>query len=50
MELDESILKLVENTDLFIYDSTYTEEEYPNFEGWGHSTWQEGFDYPKRQV
>ena len=40
--LDESILKLVENTDLFIYDSTYTEEEYPNFEGWGHSTWQEG--------
>ena len=40
--LDESILKLVQNTDLFIYDSTYTEEEYPNFEGWGHSTWQEG--------
>ena len=40
--LDASIVKLVENTDLFIYDSTYTEEEYPNFEGWGHSTWQEG--------
>ena len=40
--LDENILKLIENTDLFIYDSTYTEEEYPNFKGWGHSTWQEG--------
>jgi ribonuclease BN (tRNA processing enzyme) len=25
-----------------IYDSTYTDEEYPRFAGWGHSTWQEG--------
>ena len=24
-----------------IYDSAYTEEEYPKFKGWGHSTWQE---------
>ena len=42
MGLMRIFLSLVENTDLFIYDSTYTEEEYPNFEGWGHSTWQEG--------
>jgi len=28
--------------DLVIYDSTYTDEEYPAYAGWGHSTWQEG--------
>ena len=25
-----------------IYDSTYTEEEFPEKIGWGHSTWNEG--------
>ena len=25
-----------------IYDSTYTEAEFPDKVGWGHSTWQEG--------
>ena len=25
-----------------IYDSTYTDEEYPTYAGFGHSTWQEG--------
>ncbi len=40
--LDENILKLIEGADLLIYDCTYTDEEYPNFKGWGHSTWQEG--------
>ena len=39
---DENILQLIDNSDLVIYDSTYTDEEYPNFVGWGHSTWQEG--------
>jgi phosphoribosyl 1,2-cyclic phosphodiesterase len=24
-----------------VYDSAYTNEEYQNFKGWGHSTWQE---------
>ena len=27
--------------DAMVYDSAYTDEEYPNFKGWGHSTWQE---------
>lgn len=40
--LDRSILELVEGADLMIYDSSYTDEEYPRFKGWGHSTWQEG--------
>ncbi|MCF8466129.1 MAG: MBL fold metallo-hydrolase [Sneathiella sp.] len=39
---DQDILKLIEGADLVIYDSTYTDEEYPKFKGWGHSTWQEG--------
>jgi len=25
-----------------VFDSTYTEEEYPAHRGWGHSTWEEG--------
>ncbi|MGE0736281.1 MAG: MBL fold metallo-hydrolase [Alphaproteobacteria bacterium] len=40
--LDQNILKLIKGTDIFIYDSTYTEAEYPEFKGWGHSTWEEG--------
>jgi phosphoribosyl 1,2-cyclic phosphodiesterase len=39
---DENILKLIEGADLVIYDSTYTEEEFPSKIGWGHSTWNEG--------
>lgn len=41
-ELDDNILKLIEGTDLLVYDSTFTDGEYPDFTGWGHSTWQEG--------
>ncbi len=39
---DEAILALVEGADLMIYDSTYTDEEFARYQGWGHSTWQEG--------
>jgi phosphoribosyl 1,2-cyclic phosphodiesterase len=39
---DQDILNLIEGADLVIYDSTYTDEEYPQYKGWGHSTWQEG--------
>ncbi len=39
--LDENILGLIEGADLLIYDSTYTDEEFPGKVGWGHSTWQE---------
>lgn len=41
-QLDPLILDLIQGADYVIYDSTYTDEEYPKFEGWGHSTWQEG--------
>jgi phosphoribosyl 1,2-cyclic phosphodiesterase len=39
---DQNILGLIEGADLVIYDSTYTEEEFPAKVGWGHSTWEEG--------
>jgi phosphoribosyl 1,2-cyclic phosphodiesterase len=40
--LDRNILKLIDRADVMIYDSTYTDEEYPTHRNWGHSTWQEG--------
>lgn len=39
---DENVLALIDGADLVIYDSTYTDDEYPAHIGWGHSTWQEG--------
>jgi ribonuclease BN (tRNA processing enzyme) len=39
---DENILKLIADADIVIYDSSYTDEEFPSYVNWGHSTWQEG--------
>ena len=39
---DANVLRLIADADIVIYDSTYTDDEYPRFKGWGHSTWQEG--------
>ena len=41
-ELDQSILELIQGSQIVIYDATYTEAEYPSYRGWGHSTWNEG--------
>jgi phosphoribosyl 1,2-cyclic phosphodiesterase len=38
---DETVVELVRDADIMIYDATYTEEEYPRFRGFGHSTWEE---------
>ncbi|HUG79616.1 MAG TPA: MBL fold metallo-hydrolase [Burkholderiales bacterium] len=40
--LDRGILELIAGADLVIYDCMYTDDEYPRYVGWGHSTWQEG--------
>jgi len=40
--LDRNIIDLARGTDYLIYDSTYTDDEFPRFVTWGHSTWQEG--------
>ncbi|MGI9350846.1 MAG: MBL fold metallo-hydrolase [Rhizobiaceae bacterium] len=39
---DEGILQLIENVDLFIYDCSLTDSELPEFEGYGHSSFEEG--------
>jgi phosphoribosyl 1,2-cyclic phosphodiesterase len=39
---DNAVLRLVDRADVMIYDSTYTDDEYPAHKDWGHSTWQEG--------
>ncbi len=39
---DERVLELIDHADMVIYDSTYTDEEFKEKVGWGHSTWQEG--------
>lgn len=44
---DDNILRLIEGADLFIYDTTYTEEEYPAYRGFGHSTVEEGLKLAK---
>lgn len=36
------ILDLIAESDLFIYDSTYTDAMFASRKGWGHSTWEEG--------
>ena len=40
-KLDEEVLALADNADAIVYDAAYTSEEYPKFNGWGHSTWEE---------
>ncbi len=39
---DRNVLALAAGADLMIYDSTYTDAEFPEHRGRGHSTWQEG--------
>lgn len=39
---DFNVLKLMQNTDLVIYDAMYTEAQLSQKKGWGHSTWVEG--------
>ncbi|OAN44840.1 MBL fold metallo-hydrolase [Paramagnetospirillum marisnigri] len=40
-EPDANVMSLIQGVDLMIYDSTYTDAEFPAKVGWGHSTWQE---------
>jgi phosphoribosyl 1,2-cyclic phosphodiesterase len=39
---DRNVLGLIAGADVVIYDCMYTDEEFPKYVGWGHSTWQEG--------
>ncbi|MGE4218387.1 MAG: MBL fold metallo-hydrolase [Alphaproteobacteria bacterium] len=39
---DPGLVDFVRGADLVIYDSAYTDAEFPRFRGFGHSTWEEG--------
>ncbi len=45
--LDSAVIEFIQNSDLVIFDTSFTESEYrgdggaPSRDGWGHSTWQE---------
>lgn len=41
-EIDNRIVEDARGADIMIYDAHFTPEEYPQFIGWGHSTWLEG--------
>ncbi len=43
--MDQGIAGLAKGADLLIYDGMYTPEEYDSkYRGWGHSTWEKGFE------
>ena len=44
---DQGIIELIDGIDLFIYDASLTDEELPDFEGYGHSTFEEGLRLSK---
>jgi len=41
-EVDQVIVDLIKDADVAIYDAMYTDEEYANCVGFGHSTWRAG--------
>ena len=40
--LDPALVAFIRGSQVVIYDATYTDEEFPRYLGWGHSTWQHG--------
>ncbi|MDP3532195.1 MAG: MBL fold metallo-hydrolase [Alphaproteobacteria bacterium] len=46
-EQNAHILKLIQDADYFIYDATYTDNEFELHRHWGHSSWQEGYRLAK---
>jgi len=39
---DENILELIDTVDMFSYDCSLIDKELPDFQGYGHSTFEEG--------
>lgn len=40
--LDQAVMDLIKGVDLFLYDATFTEDEFDSYPDFGHSTWQQG--------
>lgn len=45
--LNQNLIQFIKGTDIFIYDSTFTEEEFEEKKGWGHSTHIRGAELAK---
>ena len=39
---DPALAAFAAKADIVIYDATFTDDEYENYRGFGHSTWQQG--------
>ncbi len=44
---DKTVLKLIENVDLFLYDASFTDAEMETYRGYGHSSWQQAVHLAK---
>ena len=44
---DTELVAFLNDIDLFVYDCGYTDEEFPKFAAFGHSTWQEALRIKK---
>ncbi|MHA1558324.1 MAG: MBL fold metallo-hydrolase [Alphaproteobacteria bacterium] len=44
---DISLINFIKNTDLLIYDSSFSDEDFHLHKCWGHSTWQEAIRISK---
>lgn len=45
--MDKELIDFIKNTNVFVYDTNYTNEEYEQRKGWGHSTWQKAVELAK---
>jgi phosphoribosyl 1,2-cyclic phosphodiesterase/ActR/RegA family two-component response regulator len=43
-KLDRKIDEFARGADLYVREAQYTEEEYPDKRGWGHSTWKDALE------
>ena len=46
-DIDAELEAFVRGADAMIYDSMFTDDEYGDYVGWGHSTWQKGVELAK---
>jgi phosphoribosyl 1,2-cyclic phosphodiesterase len=42
--LDQNLVRFTADTDIMIYDASFTDDEYTSRVGWGHSTWRAAAD------
>ncbi len=43
--VDPALVRFMKQADLLIYDSTYDDNTFAEYKGWGHSTWQQAVRY-----